>query len=236
MASNVSSGDTPFFFYFISSAAAASSICIRLSSFLRGTTDLPPSLFPSLTVTTVCDFCAGRLSFHTFSAHSTAFFAVLLSCLLPVNILIAAWKMEKCQHENWATFLLSLWLGTRKLNGSRLVPNLAHSPDETLRLWQCQLARSPRTATPSLPSGRRTHLWPLLGSSSSRSPAGPKSKLHPGTERHFLLLLSHVTHWAESKRITSDANRGRATTIFKYPTSATYYIMFIYRYFMSLKH
>lgn len=84
MASNVSSGDTPFFFYFISSAAAASSICIRLSSFLRGTTDLPPSLFPSLTVTTVCDFCAGRLSFHTFSAHSTAFFAVLsfrVSCL-----------------------------------------------------------------------------------------------------------------------------------------------------------
>lgn len=88
MASNVSSGDTPFSFSFTSSQVQPPPAAFAFDSHLSLEEQLiyPPLPSHPLAVTTVCDFCAGRLSFHTFSAHSTAFFAVLslslrVSCL-----------------------------------------------------------------------------------------------------------------------------------------------------------
>lgn len=79
MASNVSSGDTPF--SFTSSQVQPPPAAFAFDSHLSLQEQLIYPLSPPLTVTTVCDFCAGRLSFHTFDAHSTAFLAVLSLCV-----------------------------------------------------------------------------------------------------------------------------------------------------------
>lgn len=157
MASNVSSGDTPFFFYFISSAAAASSICIRrLSSFLEEQLIYPPlSSLPwqwQLCVTFVRADCPFTPLAHT-RLPSLQFSLLVSPACKYFDCRLENGKMAERKLSNVSSFSLA---GNAKTK--RVAPS---SQSCSLTWWDSATLAVPISAQPShchaLTSVRQTH-------------------------------------------------------------------------------